>query len=479
MGNTVDMPIALSGGVIYLLMALTVWGMFRRTPHAQVVRLWALGAVCAGSSLVLIAGRSVLPLALGFGLSTALIGAGMLLQTAALRLHLARPRVWQPLLAPVLVGLLLAALMLARNKFALFVAGCAVLSVYTGILARHAWVTAMQERSRSAVLLAWSQGILSLALLWRGLAVALGLASYQQGQGGFSFLRVHAVTVLAALFGSLGFMGLMLDITRRAERRARDAQVAESVRREAAELQAQELRSLLAQRDTLAAERERLLRMLAHEIRQPLHNASGALQAAGQALQLQPHGKGEADLGEAAQRLRRAEMVLGGVRSVLDNTLAAATLLSRSAPRALQEVELDFLIDLALGDLDPAQRSRVQVRWLADLRQAEVEPGLLRLALRNLLVNAFSHGGPDVAVQLQVAEQDQPPALLLRVVDDGPGLPSAATAAPPAGAVGERRQGLGLHIVQQVAARHGGRLDLLPQAPHGLQAVLVLPLFVA
>jgi hypothetical protein len=39
------------------------------------------------------------------------------------------------------------------------------------------------------------------------------------------------------------------------------------------------------------------------------------------------------------------------VRSVLDNTLAAATLLQRSAPLALQEIELEFLVALALGDL--------------------------------------------------------------------------------------------------------------------------------
>ena len=48
--------------------------------------------------------------------------------------------------------------------------------------------------------------------------------------------------MLAALYGSLGFMGLMLDIARRAELQAREAelqaresQVAEVVRRQAAE----------------------------------------------------------------------------------------------------------------------------------------------------------------------------------------------------------------------------------------------------
>jgi signal transduction histidine kinase len=216
-----------------------------------------------------------------------------------------------------------------------------------------------------------------------------------------------------------------------------------------------------------------MLQILAHEIRQPLHNACGALQAAGQALRLAPPAMVGTRPGhptdEVMLRLGRAEAVLGEVRAVLDNTLAAASLLSRSAPLVVQEVDIDFLVDLALGDLDEAQRRRVQVQWLTDLRQVEVDPGLLRLALRNLLVNAFGHGGAGVAVQLQVAERDAPPALLLTVADDGPGLPATA---PVAG----QRPGLGLDIVRQVVALHGGQLDLQPNQPQGLRAVLVLPL---
>jgi signal transduction histidine kinase len=467
------MPIALTGGVFYLLMALTVWRMGRRTPLSGVVRLWTLGGLSASACLLLVAGRSMLPVAVGYGLSTVLGAVSMLLQLGALRQLLARPQVWQPLAWAVALAL---ALMLAvgwiGNRLWIFVAGCLVLAALSGMLAWHARLTALKLRSRSAGLMAWSQTALALSFVVRGLGVAAGLAPYQPGVGGPAFAVHHVVVVLAALYGSLGFMGLLLDITRRGEARARENQVAEAARREDAELKAQELRVLLQQRDALATERERMLQMLAHEIRQPLHNASGALQAAGQALRLQPEAGAGQQTGLVAQRLGRAEAVLGEVRAVLDNTLAAASLLSRRAPLAVQEVDLDFLIDLALGDLDETQRKQVQLQWHTDLRQVEVEPGLLRLALRNLLVNAFSHGGPGVAVQLRVSERDAPPALLLAVVDDGPGLPLAAL--PP-----ERRPGLGLGIVQQVVALHGGRLELLPNQPTGLQAVLVLPQLVA
>ena len=409
-------------------------------------------------------------------LTAILLVASLMLQTAALRVLLGHKAVHWPMLAFALSMLALGlGLSLLEQLRALFVVGIGTLAV---ICARLAWIAfrvSRQEGSGSAAMMAWSQAAMAVALLARGASVAGGLAPYQHGSGGPTFVVLHASVVLSALYGSLGFVGLMLDITRRASARSRDAQVAETARREAAEQTAHDLRTLLQERDALSAEREKLLQLLAHEIRQPLHNASGALQAAGQALR--PAQATGAGLDAATQRLARAEAVLGDVRAVLDNTLAAATLLSRSAPLAVQDIDLDFLIDLTLGDLDPAQRARVQVQWQTDLRHVEVEPGLLRLALRNLLVNAFSHGGPGVSVQLQVAEQAQPPALLLQVVDDGPGLSRNSLDGPADGAsTSDRRPGLGLSIVRQVAALHGGRLELHGNPPQGLQAVLVLPL---
>jgi len=469
MTTTIDMPIALTGGIVYLLMALTMLRMLGSIPQARVVRLWVAGAAGIGVSLALVASRGLLPRFMGFEVVAVVIVLALLVQTAALRQLLALPRAMPVVMAAVAASLLVCTgLSLADERRALFATAMLTLAAVTGLVTWHARLTALRLRSGSAAMMAWSHGLLALAMLARSASVAAGVAPFQHGNGGITFLVLHAVVVVTALYSSLGFMGLMLDITRRAEAQAREAQVAEAARRETAEHTAQDLRTLLAQRDALSAERERLLQMLAHEIRQPLHNASGALQSAGHALQQQQ----PADARAVAQRLGRAEVVLGEVRSVLDNTLAAATLLSRSAPLAVQEVELDFLIDLALGDLNVLQRRQVQVQWHTSLRQVEVEPGLLRLALRNLLGNAFSHGGPGVQVQLQVAEQAEPPALLLRVVDDGPGLPGLA----PQPGESDGRTGLGLQIVRQVMALHGGRLDLVTQAPRGLAAVLLLPL---
>ena len=92
-----------------------------------------------------------------------------------------------------------------------------------------------------------------------------------------------------------------------------------------------------------------------------------------------------------------------------------------------------------------------------------------RLALRNLLRNAFMHGGSGVQVGLQLSESADPPALLISLIDNGPGLDQA-------GLAGHKHRGLGLNIARQVAQLHGGRLALEAQPGGGLAARLVLPL---
>ena len=136
----------------------------------------------------------------------------------------------------------------------------------------------------------------------------------------------------------------------------------------------------------------------------------------------------------------------------------------------------------ALGDLPDAQRRLVRVQWPELPDSAEIEGGLVRLALRNLLRNAFAHGGPAVSVMLQCEMLAVPPALVISVTDDGVGPPPDWQLAPQGdpprqpgpGGKGAAR-GLGLYIVREVMARHGGSLSLQPRHPHGLVARLVFP----
>jgi signal transduction histidine kinase len=353
------------------------------------------------------------------------------------------------------------------------------LAAGTAVVAWQARIAAHGARSRNGMMLAWVEAALATVLAMRLAGVATGQLSPWPDRMTWDLALLMLVALATALYGNLGYLGMALDRLRRAEHRARQAQMAEVARREAAEQSAVALQALLDERDQLATERNRLMQLLAHEIRQPLHNASGALQAAAMLVQSpQP-----ADAALVSERLMRAQGVLGDVRSVLDNTLAAALMLSRRNPLVVQDTDLELLVQLVLGDLPEAQRARTRVEWYTPLRSAEIEPGLVRLALRNLMRNAFEHGGPEVQVTLRIEEQDAPAAMALVVADDGPGRLAALleagapppTAPPQPGQAPVPRRGLGLFIVRRVMALHHGRLVLSANPPQGLQARLVFP----
>lgn len=109
---------------------------------------------------------------------------------------------------------------------------------------------------------------------------------------------------------------------------------------------------------------------------------------------------------------------------------------------------------------------------------AEVQPVLLRRALRNLIENALAYGG---SATLDAATGDGEVRLIVR--DDGPGLPEAdlTRVLEPfvRGEASRNREtggsGLGLAIASAVASGHGGRLTLANRPSGGLEATLHLP----
>jgi signal transduction histidine kinase len=237
-----------------------------------------------------------------------------------------------------------------------------------------------------------------------------------------------------------------------------------------AEGESQALRRLLD-------EREAMLRLLAHEVRQPLHNAAAALDAAAGAI-AQP---GEPERPEARQRLERAQHVLDHVIGTLNNALAAATMLTAGDAGPLAEVDLDTLVDLVVHDIGPDERPRVVVASQSELRTAQLQPALMRLALCNLLVNALAYSPPGSPVVLRIYDGDEPPRLCFEVADEGPGIPTAllptvfdkgtrgANARPGTGA------GLGLYIVRCVAERHRGQVEVARREPGGTIVRISIP----
>jgi PAS domain S-box-containing protein len=232
-----------------------------------------------------------------------------------------------------------------------------------------------------------------------------------------------------------------------------------------------------AELDAMLAERSEMLNVLAHEVRQPLNNASAALQSAAVAL-ADPRSKSD-----AAERLRRAELVMHAVMSGVDNTLAVAALLGQSghsgqsgkvAPAPMEaDVDVDTLLAVAVGDMPVADRDRVHIERVTGTRTASMDMGLLRLALRNLLANALRHSPAGSPVRLRVWDSDEPLALVLDVIDEGPGIqPDLLPRLFERGTRGRHpsgraSHGLGLYIVRKALELHRGRAELVSTGAEG------------
>lgn len=260
-------------------------------------------------------------------------------------------------------------------------------------------------------------------------------------------------------------IGLLIDVTaqRQAEGERAAALLREQGLRGDAERQARELRELLEQR-------EEFVRVLAHEVRQPLNNASAALQSALAGL--------PAD-GGAAERIVRGQGVIRQIVASLDNTLAATALLASSKSLDARDADVGTLVDLSLGDLDESRRARVRVERTSPTRTASMDIGLMRLALRNVLGNALAYSPPGSEVVLRIVDSDEPLALIFEVADRGPGIGEELLPRlferGARGSHGLPGHGIGLHVVRRVMELHGGSVDVRPNTPQGSVFSLWLP----
>ncbi|HEY9106699.1 MAG TPA: ATP-binding protein, partial [Roseateles sp.] len=274
---------------------------------------------------------------------------------------------------------------------------------------------------------------------------------------------VSAVAEYDADGRPLRAQALVDDVTEDLKRRAELAH--EQRMRRQTERHVQEL-------DQLLRERSEMLDVLAHEVRQPLNNASAALQSAAASLA----GRGER---QAQERLTRAQAVLGQVLAGVDNTLAAASLLAGGGRIARLDTDIDTLIAVTIADLPREQRDRIAVQRHTATRTALMDMSLMRLALRNLLSNALKYAPGISTVTLHVMDFDEPAALQFDVADDGPGIPRELLprlfTRGARGGGAESAHGLGLYIVRRVMDLHGGSAELVRTGPQGTVMRLTLP----
>ncbi|HJV67802.1 HAMP domain-containing sensor histidine kinase [Ideonella sp.] len=448
-------------GIVYLAMSGLVWIILRRHHDSAGTALWCLGGVSLGGAYLLFALRGALPELAAVVTLNALGLLGLAARISALHREGA-PRA-SALAVPAATLLAFAASLVAASwgedvrrptNVLLQAAGTAWLAVAAHQLGRR-------TGRRAATFISSSYAFMAATLLLR-LGVTAGGSDQPVFEPTLDLAMVIAGGLISGIFGNVGYVGLALEAAQ-ARREAQSRALAEE------QAQASALRLRLAERDEF-------VRVLAHEVRQPLNNASAALQGARAALQEEAWD----DRVQAEARLQRAQNVINHIVGTIDNTLAATTVLASAQALAPRDADVNMLIELSLGDLDPAQRGRVRRLGTSHARTAAMDIGLMRLALRNLLANALNYSPGDAAVTLQVSDSDEPLGLVFEVRDRGPGLaPEVRSRVFERGVRGDHGlpgHGLGLYVVRQIMHRHQGQASWEPNEGGGSVFRLWLPI---
>ncbi len=210
-------------------------------------------------------------------------------------------------------------------------------------------------------------------------------------------------------------------------------------------------------------DRQRLLSMLVHDLKNPLAAVLASLELSLDRISGDPR----------LERLLRTSMASArGLAGMIDDALLVYRTGESSADMRLEDVRWVLA--------QPFE----EARWMAEVRQIRLEIDVdetlppvqldgnrYRRAAANILSNAlkFSRRGGDVQARLGIEEANGRHWLVLRVTDSGPGIPESVKdrlGGPYQRFTGSERipgTGLGLTVVGAVALAHGGCIQVEPR----------------
>lgn len=257
-------------------------------------------------------------------------------------------------------------------------------------------------------------------------------------------------------------------------------------------------KSLVASQQTLLASQKTLLANASHELRSPLTRIRMGLELMAPTLaasraSLPPEGANSPTqasasvLAEINRNIRELDQLIDEIllASRLDakeadlGTVEAVDLVGLAAEECAR---VDADLDVQLGANQGANAGTTEGAGSGPAATELVVRGvskLLRRALRNLLENARRYGAGALQASLERAGGEA----VIRVMDNGPGVPEAykgrifdAFFRLPGASERDGGVGLGLALVKSIAERHGGTVSCEDRPAGGACFTLRLPL---
>jgi two-component system, sensor histidine kinase and response regulator len=259
--------------------------------------------------------------------------------------------------------------------------------------------------------------------------------------------------------------GVSILVTRRFQRKNRQLeQLAQALSREQRELELAN-ESLTSKNKELAELNDlknTFIGMASHDLRNPLTTVRFAAQM------LDKHvGAGGPDSVSNHELISRIVDSTMRMNVMLDNYLDNARIEAggfQLQPRTIVPGTWVARLAESLSLLAERKGIRIEPVVAHDGSVCTLDPDLLELAVTNLVTNAIKFSPSDSMIRLEVTADSD--GVMIRVTDQGPGLPAQAEQlferfrTGPARIQGEGRStGLGLYIVRKIAEVHGGVVE--------------------
>ena len=216
-----------------------------------------------------------------------------------------------------------------------------------------------------------------------------------------------------------------------------------------------------------------LLNAVSHDLRTPIASAKAAVSS----LRSREIDWSEPDCQEL---LSTADTALDQMTGLVTNLLDLGRLQAGVLSVLARPIGLDPLVSRALVDVTKGQPIEIDIA--ADLPEVLADPGLLERVVANLVENAVRYSPPGARVR--VAASAHGGVVEVRVIDQGPGIPSDEREAvfAPFRRRDDTRTGdvagvgLGLAIVREFVQAMHGTVSLEDNPGGGLIAVVSLPI---